>query len=380
MSPATATQVPRPRLLRPDNFTPPTRTPWGGRKILAHYKRDLPMVMGRAGVADALPRVGESWEISVEPSFPSRTADTGELLADVIAADPVGWLDVAGARRHGGQTPLLVKLLDAADNLSVQVHPSDQDPALGPDESGKIESWYVLETDPALAGDTAPGVYLGFRDGVGRSDVEQCLRAGGRLDALLSFVPVRPGDAFVIDAGTVHAIGAGVTLVEAQIVRPGRHGVTYRYWDWNRRYDEQGNPSAAGQPRPLHVERSLAATRWDSGHGAQDMAKGITKGIAKGVDRYRVAPRIVQTGALDRVRVIDWDHLVVERWAGSGSLRVPAAQAMLAMLCVHGEAAVRTESGARMPICRGESAVIPARAGEIEVEGRDTELLVTHAV
>ena len=368
MSLATASQVPRPRLLRPDNFTPPTRTPWGGRKILARYKRDLLMATGRAGTAHALPRVGESWEISVEPSFPSRTADTGELLADVIAADPVGWLDAAGARRHGGQTPLLVKLLDAADNLSVQVHPSDQDPTLGPDESGKPESWYVLETDPTLAGDTAAGVYLGFRDGVGRADVEQCLRAGGRLDTLLNFVPVRPGDAFVIDAGTVHAVGAGVTLVEAQIVRPGRRGVTYRYWDWNRRYDAQGNPSPAGQPRPLHVERSLAATRWDAGQGAQ------------AVDRCRSTPRIVQAGAFDRARVIDWHHLVVERWAGSGALHVPAAQAMLAVLCVQGQAAVRTESGAQLVIRRGESAVIPACAGAIEVEGVDAELLVTHAV
>src|SRR5690606_32023453 len=105
----------KPSLLRPDNITSPARTPWGGRKILDHYKRGLEL-----GAAAALPLAGESWEISVEPSFPSRLAEGGALLGAVIAADPVGWLGREAARRHGGQTPLLVKLLDTAQSLSVQ--------------------------------------------------------------------------------------------------------------------------------------------------------------------------------------------------------------------------------------------------------------------
>src|SRR5262245_61367779 len=147
----------RPEKIRPDNFTPATRTPWGGTRILSRYKPAL---------IKAQEIVGESWEVSVEPSFPSRFADSSETLAERIAADPMSWLGRDVAARYGGQTPLLVKLLDAADHLSLQVHPTDGDPALAAGESGKPEAWVVLDVDPGC------GLYLGFREGVERRDVE----------------------------------------------------------------------------------------------------------------------------------------------------------------------------------------------------------------
>lgn len=347
---------PSPQLLRPDNFTPPTRTPWGGRNILDHLKRALDL-----GPARALPCVGESWEVSVEPSFPSRLLDTGALLRDVIASAPRAWLGQRSAARRGGQTPLLVKLLDAAEPLSVQVHPSDADPALAPDQSGKPEAWYVLDAAPGA------GLYLGFRDGVGRADVARCLAAEARLDTLMSFVPVAPGDAFSIEAGVAHAIGAGVTLVEPQLVIPGRRGVTYRYWDWNRRYDERGQPSPAGRPRPLHVERALAATRWDSlGCGAA------------AVETSRSRPRVLAAGPVTRTMILDWQHFALERWSGTGTLQVPALDALLAAVCVGGRAEVRAAAGALTVQC-GQSAVIPACAGALEVACTDATLLVTRA-
>jgi mannose-6-phosphate isomerase class I len=346
---------PRPQLLRPDNFTPPTRTPWGGRKILDRLKRGLDL-----GPAGALPVVGESWEVSVEPSFPSRLADTDAMLHDVIAAMPLAWLGKREAERYGDQTPLLVKLLDAADNLSVQVHPADEDPALSEDESGKPEGWYVLDAEPGA------GIYLGFRDGVERADVAQCLRSEGRFDALMNFVPVQAGDAFVIEAGVVHAIGAGVTLVEPQLVIPGRHGLTYRYWDWNRRYDERGQPSPSGRPRPLHIERALDVTRWDASRGRAALAA------------TRARPRPLDTGAVSRTLILDWHHFALERWAGAGVLQVPALDTMLAAVCVRGVAELRTERGGLTMRC-GQSAAIPACAGALEVSCRDAELLITRA-
>lgn len=339
----------KPELLRPDNVTPAQRTPWGGRKIAERYKAGL----GLDRLDDV---VGESWEVSVEPSFPSRLIRSDEPLAQAIASAPVDWLGMEVAARHGGQTPLLVKLLDAADHLSVQVHPADADPALGPDESGKPESWLVLEAEPGA------GIYLGFREGVSRNDVERCLEQQGPLDELLSFVPVEPGDVFVLSAGTVHAIGRGVTLVEPQFVRPGRRGITYRFWDWNRRYDEAGRLDPAGRPRTLHVERSLAVTDWDGPRGDAFAASC----------RPAVAP--LSGGSMERIRVVDWPWFVAERWRGSGRLEVPTIGTMAALTCVGGRAVVRAGSGEVGLPC-GQSCVVPAAAGAIVVEGREAELV-----
>ena len=163
----------RPRRLRADNFTPPSRTPWGGCRIGTDYKGELSLPTA-PGV------IGESWEVSVEPSFPSVTED-GEALSHVIARAPEAWLGHKVAKNNDGQLPLLVKLLDAADNLSVQVHPADDDEELGPDESGKPEAWVVLRADAEA------GLFLGFRNGVNRQAVERCLEAKGPLDFAKQF-------------------------------------------------------------------------------------------------------------------------------------------------------------------------------------------------
>lgn len=339
----------RPLLLRPDNFTPPTRTPWGGRKIMERYK---PGVDSEARV------VGESWEVSVEPSFPSVIEDSELTLAQVIARDPRGWLGKAVAKRYGGQTPLLIKLLDADDNLSVQVHPAEDDPALGPQESGKPESWLVLEAEPGA------GLYLGFREGVGRREVEGCLREGGRLDALMNFVPVQSGDAFVIQAGTAHAIGRGVTLVEPQHVTPGRCGVTYRFWDWNRLYDDLGRRSPQGKPRALHLERSLEVTCWDAPGGEAF------------VQSCRARPRVLRAGGLERAKLLKMPWFEVERLRGTG-LRELRAGTMSAVVCVGGEAVIK-QKGFEIPMLAGRSAVVPP--GEFTVEGRWAELVVVRSV
>jgi len=341
----------RPLLLRADNFTPPARTPWGGRKILSRYKAGLGLDWPHAVV-------GESWEISVEPDFPSRLAGTGEALAEVIAQAPERWLGRRAATRYGGQTPLLVKLLDAADNLSVQVHPADGDPALGAGESGKPESWLILEADPGC------GIYLGLREGVDRRAVERCLAAEGPLQELLSFVPVAAGDVFVIGAGTVHAIGRGVTLVEPQHVRPGRRGLTYRFWDWNRRYDSAGRPSAEGRPRPLQLDRSLGATDWRAPRG-EDFVAGCRSQV-----------RVLQDGGLERRLLVDWPWFAVEQWSGSGTLRVAGIEAMIGLTCVGGQATVAAGDD-EVQLSSGLSCVVPAAVGSLLVTGAGVRLIAT---
>ncbi|MEO1513019.1 MAG: type I phosphomannose isomerase catalytic subunit, partial [Planctomycetota bacterium] len=321
-------------------------------KIRRHYKAGLGLAEG--------PPVGESWEISVEPSFPSRLED-GSTLADAIAAAPEAWLGAEVAENYG-QTPLLVKLLDAADDLSLQVHPRDGDPALAAYESGKPEAWVVLEAEPGA------GLYLGFREGVERAHIEQTIAEAGRLDELMNFVPVSAGEAFVIDAGTPHAIGRGLTLLEPQFVAPGKKGVTYRYWDWNRRYDEQGRRDAAGTPRELHLERSLAVTTWDAPRGDAFVAT--------------CRPRtevILDEVRLRHDRLVESPWFVVEAWRGDGTLRVDAPGTMWAIVCVKGMASLSFGPDRALTLAQGQSAVVPAVARDLVVELTTAEVYATRS-
>ncbi|MBT6278358.1 MAG: class I mannose-6-phosphate isomerase [Chromatiales bacterium] len=337
----------RPLKLRPDNFTPPSRTPWGGRYIRGRYKQSLHLSPGE-------PVVGEAWEVSVEPNFPSRTADDDSPLPAVIASRPDAWLG-----NRASQTSLLVKFLDAAQNLSVQVHPHDDDKTLAAHESGKPEAWIVLRADPGA------GIYLGFKDVVSESDVERCIDEGGALDALMNFVAVEPGDAFVIAAGTAHAIGAGLTLLEPQIVRPGREGVTYRYWDWNRRYDAAGVLSPSGEPRALHAQRSIAVTDWSRPLGNAFVAA------------CRVVPSLISDRHLTWTRVIEWDWFQVDRLQGTGQVEGYVVERFCAVTCVHGTVCIDSQLGTLNLEC-GESGVLPACSAMVTIEGRDADVFIVH--
>ena len=338
----------KPVLLAPDNFTPATRTPWGGTRIVRAYK---------AGLLDAgaPATVGESWEVSVEPDFPARVDGSGETLASVIASDVPGWLGVE-AERGRSSTAILVKLLDAADELSVQIHPSDDYAALAPDEAGKPESWYVLDREPGAV------LYLGLREGVTRERMAGAIASGDDVSLLLDRVEVEPGDFFRIDAGTPHAIGRGLTLVEPQHVSPGRRGVTYRYWDWNRRYDAAGALDPRGAPRALHVEHALAVTDWGGPRGAPFL------------DRIRLRAGGAETSLAARADALcgpsgglSSEHLWVERWTGTGALAARARDRLVGLVVVAGE--VRLDwPGGSLVVGRGRSAAIPARVTGLSVE------------
>lgn len=222
----------QPWLLSPDNFTSPTRTPWGGQRIVQHYKAGLHLDPQK----QAYSCVGESWEVSTDAQYPSRLSSTGESLHDAL----------------GKPLPYLVKVLDTAAPLSVQVHPSDDFAGLKPGESGKPEAWFIHAAEPGA------GVYLGFKPHVTKDSIRACLATNGPLNELMHFIPVQRGDVFEISPGLAHALGAGVTLVEPQAILPGKTGVTYRFWDWNRTYDPQGRESPTGTRRALHIEESLA--------------------------------------------------------------------------------------------------------------------------
>ncbi|MEM7433937.1 MAG: type I phosphomannose isomerase catalytic subunit [Myxococcota bacterium] len=346
----------RPLLLQPDNFTPPSRTPWGGTRIAGHLKRDLELAA--TGV------VGESWELSVEPDFPSLVVG-GPPFDDVIRADPEAWL---GREKPLGSTGLLVKLLDADDDLSIQIHPSDDDPALDSDQSGKPESWYVVDARADA------GLYLGFVEGVGRSEVEQALAAQADLSALLQFVPVQPGDAFVIEPGTPHAVGRGVTLLEPQRVLPEKRGVTYRYWDWNRRYDEKGQPDPTGRRRALHEARALAVTRWDR-PGTSELLSAIrTRAGVPDLDKAaRLEPIISEDGPLASA------VFRVSRLSGTGRVELPAAPALRSITVLAGSVCLDApEQSVR--VGQGQTAALPACLASLTATLDAAHAMVCHLV
>jgi mannose-6-phosphate isomerase len=317
----------KPVLLAPDNFTPVSRTPWGGVRITRELKKGLPEE-----------RVGESWEVSLGPEFPSRAGD--EWLADLVAARPDAWLG-----ENSDDVPL-VKLLDASEPLSVQIHPSDESPFLAADESGKPEAWYIV------AADRGAGLYLGLRDDTTRDAFERALRDGGDLSKLMCFVPVEPGDFFVIEAGTPHAIGAGVTLVEPQRIRRKKKGVTWRYWDWNRRYDSSGRPDPGGEPRALHLEEALAVTRWDEVRGAAFLARISLRDRPDAADAQRRRLASPDGDIASEVFVID-------RLSGTGSVGFPSESAFRALTVVRGEVEIGWDGGS-LSVSAGRSAAIPA--------------------
>ncbi len=254
---------------RPDNVTSPARTPWGGRHIYGTLKAGLPGIPppGQA------PIVGESFEISDDPALPSRfLVQSSGRLREVTLSElaPSEMREVIGADiadETGGRIPLLIKLIDSADNLSVQVHPPRDDPRLATGESGKSEAWVVIDCAPGA------GLYLGLAEGVTRAKLAAMARSGADLRPLLNFVPITPGQTFKVPPGTVHAIGRGCTLFEIQRFSPPSSAATYRLWDWNRLFDERGRPSPIGRPRKLHLDHALEVIDFAAPRGAAALAQ-----------------------------------------------------------------------------------------------------------
>jgi mannose-6-phosphate isomerase len=239
----------RPILLAPDNFTPRTRTPWAGTEIHSRFK----------AVYSQETHIGESWEISCDPAFPSVIVDESDSRSDrtlqgMIDQDPTGMISpqLAWAASNGATCELLVKLVNAASPLSLQIHPDDNNQSLRPDECGKPESWLILHAQPGS------GIYLGFKRPWTSDTLRTALQTGKFSAEDLFFIPVQENDYFEIGPGIVHAIGPGVTLLEPQRIRRGKSGKTYRMWDWNRRYDNNGHEDLiAGRPRELHIDQAM---------------------------------------------------------------------------------------------------------------------------
>lgn len=206
---------------------------WGGTKLESVLGKDIHSS-----------EVGESWEISGVPNDISVVAN-GEYksmeLDKLITAYPQEVLGDSIIGRFGLHFPLLFKFLDAKEDLSIQLHPNDDLAKERHNSCGKTEMWYVMQADPGAR------VVVDFKEGVSQESYLQHLKLN-TLPSILKEIPVKKGDVFFIDAGTVHAIGKGVLLAEIQQTSD----ITYRVYDWDRK-------DANGNSRELHVDLALDA-------------------------------------------------------------------------------------------------------------------------
>ena len=181
--------------------------------------------------------ISELWELSVRKDFSGLIdsgTNKGKLLIDVIDNNDIGPIS-----NRFPYFPLLIKLIDAEESLSIQVHPSDEYALKNENSYGKTEMWYIIDAEKDA------GLYLGFNKNYSLEEIEESLNKGS-ITSLLNFIPVKKGDSFLIKSGTVHAIGKGIRLIEIQ----QNSDLTYRLYDYNR-VDKDGNK------RELHIEKAL---------------------------------------------------------------------------------------------------------------------------
>lgn len=222
---------------------------WGGRELERVYGRDLP--------SPDHP-YGESWEI-VDREHEQSIVDQGPLAGSSLHdlwTDHREEIFGEGFGNHP-RFPILIKILDARDDLSIQVHPPAQLAArLGGEP--KTEMWYIADCEPAAK------LYVGLKSGVSRPDFEQAIENGTVADCVHAITP-RPGDSIFIASGRLHAIGAGFLIHEIQ----QNSDTTYRVFDWNRL-------GLDGKPRQLHVAESLASIDFNDFEPSMDHPIGDT--------------------------------------------------------------------------------------------------------
>jgi mannose-6-phosphate isomerase len=281
---------------------------WGSRDLSPIYAREI---TGNP--------VGESW----------LTGDECRVANGPLAGRSLGDLSVALGRRLLGEAatdasrfPLLVKFLFPRDKLSVQVHPDNEAAARVGLPCGKNECWYVLRAEPGAQ------IALGLKPGTAKTDVEQAIRET-KMEQLLNWIDARPGDMFYVEAGTVHAMGPGLVIVETQ----QNSDTTYRLYDY-------------GRPRELHIAEGLRVTR-ERTHAGR-VASGAREDLpGKSQTNLITAPNFV----VDKFRVS-------QAWRFQRPRH--AERSVWCLVATAGCGVIESEGAAPLTFAAGEAVVVPA--------------------
>jgi mannose-6-phosphate isomerase len=308
---------------------------WGGQRLRS--------VLGKAPghEFDGQP-VGESWELADLPAGTVKADSKGAApdgsLSSRITNGPMARETLQGALRqwpavmggaalNRGHFPLLVKFLDAAQDLSVQVHPDAAYVKKHPEAHLKSEAWYILHAEPGAR------IYKGLRPGVTREQFRAALE-NGEVEPLLNAIKVRAGDCHYLQSGTVHALGAGILAAEVQTPSD----TTFRVFDWNRLGPD-------GKPRALHVEEAMACIHFDAAAAAQPTAHAPGSGT----------------------RLVSCDYFTLDRvvLAQGQTLTLPAELAVWIIL--EGQGVVTCDGYGPTAFARGDTILLPANMKDAAV-------------
>ncbi|WP_255602184.1 type I phosphomannose isomerase catalytic subunit [Glacieibacterium megasporae] len=272
--------------------------------------------------------IGEAWVLSDRPDHASRISDgplAGRTITELMATAKTQILGRFAERFD--RFPLLLKFLDVAQMLSVQVHPRDDATAWIPDgERGKTEAWIVLEAEPGGR------IYAGLKSYTTADDL-RALTEHTADDHLASFTP-EVGQAVLIEAGTVHALGDGVMVFEVQ----ENSDITFRLYDWDH------IDKTTGKPRDLQVEQALACVDFDRGAVLP------------------VVPKIVPPKSDHREKLIEDDHFIIWRIATTAPVEVGTLGEPRILVCVGGEGVI-VYAQVSFAVPRGAVMLLPASVG-----------------
>ena len=303
---------------------------WGGEQLGTLYAH-----------LDPPTPVAEAWVLSCNPDGESVIA-TGPYKGSTLSS----YIRLRGDEVLGSHCvdmpffPLLIKLIDAKEKLSIQVHPDDAYALENEGSYGKTEMWYVLDCEEDAY------LYYGFKKDITRVS---CLSniMENTIESKLNKVPVKKGDIFFIPPGTVHAIGGGILLAEVQ----QNSSLTYRMYDYDRR-------DAEGNPRELHVEKAIAVS---------DL---------RGIDPASPRQAAVAYGEYTVLRLASCPYFTVEHVLFDGTAPFTAGETSFQSLtCIGGEGVLRDSEGVELPFEKGDNIFVPAGYGEYRVEGNGALLL-----
>lgn len=304
---------------------------WGGQILANHYGKN----------PGDLKNIGESWELSSlqgDLSVVSNGFLAGNNIEEIIEVYMGDIVGEAVFEKFGIEFPLLIKLIEAEQDLSVQVHPGDEQARRLHNSYGKTEMWYILES--SING----GIYTGFREPVSREQYLDALR-NNTIHTLLNFEVAEPGDTFFTPAGRIHAIGAGVVLAEIQQASD----ITYRIYDWGRTNEN-------GEQRELHTELALEAIDYQAvGKIKRKKPSAENKTVTL------VSNEFFNTSILQFNHPVEKDYTLIDSF--------------IVYLCTEGRFNIRYKNNTEM-VTKGETVLLPAMMKEVILDpGPEATLL-----